>query len=81
MQATTSAKTCSFFHLVFLVRRSSVVTVVECYREKPGKNKEVRVMIAYNTAMAMEAAKNAVRDELKKKGDEIHEKLDGLLNL
>lgn len=58
-----------------------VVTVVECYREKPGKNKEVRVMIAYNTAMAMEAAKNAVRDELKKKGDEIHEKLDGLLNL
>ncbi len=58
-----------------------VITVVECYRDKAGKNKEVRVMIAYNTAMAMEAAKSAVRDELKKKGDELHEKLDGLLNL
>lgn len=58
-----------------------VITVIECYRDKAGKNKEVRVMIAYNTDMAMEAAKSAVREELKKKGDEIHEKLDGLLNL
>lgn len=58
-----------------------VITVVECYRDRPGKNKEVRVMIAYNTGMAMELAKNTVRDELKKKGDEIHEKLDRMLNL
>lgn len=58
-----------------------VITVIECYRDKPNKNKEVRVMIAYNTAMAMESAKNVVINELKKKGDEIHEKLDGLLNL
>lgn len=58
-----------------------VITVVECYRDKAGKNKEVRVMIAYNTEMAMDAAKSVVREELKKKGDELHEKLDGLLNL
>ena len=58
-----------------------VITIIECYREKNNGNKEVRVMIAYNTDMAIEAAKNAVVEELKKKGDELHEKLDGLLNL
>lgn len=58
-----------------------VITVVECYRDTKTKNKEIRVMIAYNTAMAMEAAKSAVKEELEKKGDELHTKLDNLLNL
>ena len=59
-----------------------VITVVECYRNtKKTKNKEVRVMIAYNTAMAMEAATNAVREDLERKGDELHKKLDNLLKL
>lgn len=58
-----------------------VITVVECYRDMKNKNKEVRVLIAYHTSMAMEVAKNAVREELKKKGDELHDKLDDLMNL
>lgn len=59
-----------------------VITVVECYRNTPkAKNKEVRIMIAYNTAMAMEAATNAVREDLERKGDELHKKLDNLLKL
>lgn len=57
------------------------ITVVECYREVSGRHKEVRVMIAYNTEMAVEAAKNVVRDELMKKGDELHKKLDQLMKL
>jgi len=58
-----------------------VITLVECYREVSGKNKEVRVMIAYNMEMAVEAAKNAVRDELMKRGDDLHKKLDDLMKL
>lgn len=58
-----------------------VVTVVECYRNTRAKTKEVRVMIAYNTALAFEAAKSAVKADLEQKGDELHTKLDQLLNL
>ncbi len=57
-----------------------VITVVECYRDVK-RNKEVRLQIAYNAEMAMEAAKTAVRQELEEKGNELHEKLDELLNL
>ncbi|MEG1621819.1 MAG: hypothetical protein RR330_00450 [Alistipes sp.] len=56
-----------------------VVPVVECYRVKSNKNKEVRVQIAYNSKMALEAAKNAVRDQLEKKGEKLHEQLDKVL--
>lgn len=58
-----------------------VITVVECYRVLPNKNKEVRVQIAYNSKMAMESAKTAVKEELEKKGEDLHGKLDNLLKL
>ena len=41
------------------------IIVMECYRVKSNKNKEVLVRIAYNGAMAKAAAKRAVQDELK----------------
>ncbi len=56
-----------------------VIPVVEVYREKSNKNKEVLVRIAYNSDMAKQAAKNAIRKDLEEKGDELHEKLDELL--
>lgn len=56
-----------------------VLTVVEVYRTAGNKNKEVLVRIAYNAAMAKAAAKQAVRDELEKKGEDLHNKLDQLL--
>ena len=56
------------------------ITVVECYREiKKNGNKEVLVRIAYNGEMAKAAAKKAVRDELEKKGANLHEQLDKVL--
>lgn len=58
-----------------------VMTVVECYRNTKSKTKEVRVMIAYNTSMAIEAAKSAVREELEQKGEALHDKLDQILGL
>lgn len=56
-----------------------IIPVVEVYRIKTNKNKEVLVRIAYNSEMAKEAAKNIVRKDLEKKGDDLHGKLDKLL--
>lgn len=56
-----------------------VITVMEVYRSVKNKNKEVLLRIAYNAAMAKQAAKKAVREELEKKGGELHQKLDNLL--
>lgn len=55
------------------------ITVIELYRTKQNKNKEVLVRIAYNGDMAKAAAKKAVREDLEKKGDDLHKKLDELL--
>ena len=56
------------------------ITVVECYREvKKGGNKEVLVRLAYNGEMAKQAAKKAVKDELAKKGANLHDQLDKVL--
>jgi len=55
------------------------IPVVECYRVKTNKNKEVLVRIAYNSAMAKAAAKRAVQEELKGKSEDLHKKLDELL--
>lgn len=58
-----------------------VIPVVEMYRDKKNGNKEVLVRIGYNARMAKEAAKNAVRDDLAKKGEELAKKLDKLMGL
>lgn len=55
------------------------IIVMECYRVKSNKKKEVLVRIAYNGVMAKAAAKRAVQDELKDKSEEIHKKLDKIL--
>lgn len=55
------------------------ITVMECYRVKSNKNKEVLVRIAYNGAMAKAAAKRAIQEELNEKSEEIHKKLDEIL--
>ena len=57
------------------------IPLIEMYRTLPNKNKEVMVRIAYNSRMAREAAKNAIRGELEKKGEDLHLKLDKILGL
>jgi hypothetical protein len=56
-----------------------VVPVVEAYRTLKNGNKEVYVSIAYNNKAAWENAKKAITKELEKKGDNLHQKLEGLL--
>lgn len=56
-----------------------VLPVVVAYRTVSTRNKEVLVRIAYNAEMAKAAAKQAIREDLEKKGEELHNKLDQLL--
>lgn len=60
-------------------RIGRTIPVVECYRVKSNKNKEVLVRIAYNSQMAKAAAKRAVQEELKDKSEDLHKKLDEIL--
>lgn len=55
------------------------IPVMECYRTTRQKDSEVLIRIAYDAEMAKEAARQAVRDELAKKGNHLHEQLDTVL--
>ena len=55
------------------------MAVVEVYREKKQKNKEVRVVVFYNAEMALQSAKKAIRSKLEEKGDKLSEQLDKAL--
>lgn len=57
-----------------------VVPVVEAYRTLKNGNKEVYVSIAYNNNAAWDNAKKAITRELEKKGENLHQKLENLLN-
>lgn len=56
-----------------------VLPVMEVYRTKGNKNKEVLVRLAYNQKMAYEAAKRAIRIDLENKGVKLHNQLDQVL--
>lgn len=56
------------------------ITVMEMYRTLPNNNKDVLVRIAYNSVMAKNAALRAVSKDLESKGDELHGKLDKLID-
>ncbi len=55
------------------------ITVIEIYRTLKNKNKEVMVRIAYNGDMAKKLAKDAIRKQLAKEGDDQQKKLDEIL--
>lgn len=56
-----------------------VIDVIEIYRIAPGKKKEVRIMIAYNSEMAKRVARKAIIDGLKDESAQLKEKLDQML--
>ena len=55
------------------------VPVMECFRINSKKNNEVLVRIAYNSEMAKQAAKKAIRQDLEEKGKKLHGQLDQVL--
>lgn len=56
-----------------------VIPVVEAYQVVNGNNRQVLVRIAYSMNMAKSVAKKAIREDLEKRGDQLHGKLDDLL--
>ena len=56
-----------------------VIPVIECYRTSKNGMTEVRVQIAYSYKAAAEAAKSAMKADLEKKGQNLHEQLDKVL--
>ena len=57
-----------------------VIVLFEAYKNM-GKNVEALVRIAYNQDLALEMTKETIRDELRTKSEDLHKKLDNLLNL
>ncbi len=57
-----------------------VIVLFEAYKDM-GRNVESLVRIAYNQDMALELTKETIRDDLRKKSEDLHKKLDNLLNL
>ena len=55
------------------------IVVVECYRILTNKNREVMVRLAYDGAAAKEITKKVIREELEKKGQNLHNQLDQVL--
>ena len=56
-----------------------VVPIVEAYQVVNGNNRNVLVRIAYSMDMAKSVAKKAIKEDLEKRGEELHGKLDELL--
>ena len=79
-EAASISQTVAGLKDVIAQKFGRVVTIMECYRTLQNKNKEVRVMIAYNSMMAMEQAKNAIREKLEGKSEELQKKLDKVIS-
>lgn len=79
-EAATITETISASKNLITQKLGRTIPVVEVYRTLKNKNKEVLVRIGYSSDSAMEAAKTVVKEELKKRGDELHEQLDKALN-
>ncbi len=55
--------------------------LVEAYRDVSKENVEALVCIAYDKDMAEQTSINTIKEELKKKSEDLHQKLDSLLKL
>ena len=83
-QANSITKTVQASKTLISQNIGRVLTVVECYRELPKKNKEVLVQIFYNKEKAMASAKRTIKEQLvkeglAKEGEELHQRLDKIL--
>lgn len=57
------------------------IPVIKLYREAPHKQIEYRVMFFYNYKMAKQAAKEAIAEDLEKRGHDLVDKVNNLLGL
>ena len=78
-EATSLASTVSANKNLVAQKLGQVITPVKLYRELPNGNVEVRVIAYYSQALALRAAKEAMRGELEKEADELAGKLDEII--
>ena len=57
------------------------IPVIKLYREAPHKQIEYRVMFFYNYKMAKQAVKEAIAEDLEKRGHDLTDKVNNLLGL
>lgn len=76
--ATSIANTVSASKNLIMQRLGRTVTVIECYRNLPNNGVEVRLTLAYNAKMAIDAAKDVVKKQLEEKGEDLHKQLDAI---
>ena len=76
--AESIARTVSASKNLIVQRLGRVIPVIELYKQHSNKSVEVRVTIAYNAEMALQAAKAVIKAELEAKGEDLHEQLDAM---
>ena len=77
-QAASVTKTVAAAKNIIAQEIGRIITLVEVYKDID-KNIEVNVRIAYNSDMAMEAAKKVVRKQLEEETKVLQDKLDKLM--
>lgn len=80
-EAATVTKSLSTGKEFISQKLGRTIPVTEMYRDLPNGNKEVRVMLAYSQQMAVEVAKQAIREDMEKEGDKLGDQLDKMLGL
>jgi hypothetical protein len=80
-QAASITKSVAANKSVIAQKLGRSIPLVELYRSLPNKNKVVRVILGYDQASALSAAKEAVREDLEKKGEQLQGQLDNLFKL
>ena len=78
--AESIARTVSASKNLIVQRLGRVIPVVELYKQHSKKSVEVRVTIAYNAEMALEAAKAVIKAQLNDKGEDLHNQIDDMWN-
>lgn len=78
-EAASVTKTVAASKNVIAQEIGRVITLFEIYR-KIDKNVEASVRIGYNTEIAVETAKKAIRKQLEEETEILHDKLDKLLD-
>lgn len=77
--AVSLAKSVSSGKNLIAKKLGQVITPVKLYRDLPNGNIEVRVIVYYSQALAMRAAKEALRGELEKDASELAGKVDDII--
>ena len=78
-EATSLATSISAGKNLVAQKLGQVVNPVKTYKNLPNGNVEVRVIVYYSQALAMRAAKEAMRGELEKEANDLAKKLDSIL--